>query len=75
MIKTTVEYVPSYVGANYPYYGQAATGNIVLFVKESCGIAIKKVDGNIKGHEYREDWHEDMFTPINVVEVVLKVVE
>lgn len=73
MIKTTVEYVPSKVGASYPYYGVDGDGLVVLFVKKGCGVVISNDENKMS--DYQEFWNEDDFTPMNVVEVVLKVAE
>ena len=74
--KTTVELVTSNVGASYPYFGMHNDGTIVLFISKKTGVCMS-VNKNKTGKvgEYRVDWIEDFFEPIEVQEIVFKITD
>lgn len=77
-VKTSVEIVPSKVGASYPYFGMhTVNGMIVLFISKSTGVCLSKgtsVSSAAIG-EYYDSWIEDIFKPIEVQEIVFKITD
>lgn len=59
----------------YPYYGKADDEMIILFSSKETGTVISK--GNCKAHsigDHSKVWCESDFTPMNVEEIIFKVV-
>lgn len=59
----------------YPYYGKADDEMIVLFSDKGTGTVISK--GNCEHHfigYHSTIWNENDFTPMNVEEIIFKVV-
>lgn len=47
----------------YPYLGEAKSGIVVLFLEPKVGIVLRTNSTYYTG-EYRCDWHEDFFKPL-----------
>jgi hypothetical protein len=76
-MKVTIETknVEKKVVRKYPYYGKATDEMIVLFCDQYTGTLISKGDcksHSIGFHSYK--WLENDFTPMNVEEIIFKVV-
>lgn len=75
MLKYTIEKPkPLPTPRNYPYFGLSANGLIVRFSERNTGIVFgETINSNRSLGEIRNDWLEGTFIPINVQEIVFKV--
>lgn len=78
MLKYTIEKTePPPTPRNYPYFGISVSGLIVRFSERCTGVVFGETGETINSNrslgEIRTDWLEDTFTPIDVQEIVFKV--
>lgn len=75
MLKYTIEKTePPPTPRNYPYFGISVSGLIVRFSERCTGVVFgETINSNRSLGEIRKDWLEETFVPINVQEIVFKV--